>query len=117
MSEFRSKLIRLAAETPKGPDRTALLDMLGPTKVAAFSWGGTAPEHQVEKLRRELEKHTRGAGKVIYIRADDLTRSTGWTAVFDTEYAALKAYYTYRGSRGVRFGRSTNLGGWYMAVD
>ena len=107
----RKALIRLASTMEKGsPERRVIL--------AAFTHSGTAPEDQAEDLRRELDKRVRGAGKVIHIQMDDVMTSDGsWTAVFDTEYAALKAYYVYRRSPGVRFGEARNLGGWYVSVD
>ncbi len=107
----RKRLIKMASTLPAGSEeRRAIL--------AAFAHSGTAPENQAEDLRRELDKRVRGAGKVIHIQmADVMTGDGSWRAVLDTEYAALKAYYVYRRSPGVRFGESRNLGGWYIAVD
>ncbi len=71
------------------------------------------------KLHSELTRVVGDAGKIIYVRADDFITppwsGKSWTVVFDTEYAALKSYYAYRGS-DVHFGRSENFGGWYITV-
>ncbi len=66
------------------------------------------------KLTAELNKIVHGAGKVTHVVTEG--PGTGWTVVFDTEYAALKAYYQYRHSKPT-FGKSTNLNGWYIHVD
>jgi hypothetical protein len=106
---LRSKAIRVAASLPKGSaGRKALLDVLASDRAA---------RNPADVLRAELEKHIRGLGKVLDIRADDIIRGGGWLAVFDTECAALKAHYVYRGSPGLRLGKSNNPRGWYVAVD
>ena len=68
-----------------------------------------------EKLAAELTKIIGDAGKVIWA---DL-RTSDWTVVLDTEYAALKAFYAYRKS-DVSFGKATGPltdgKGWYITV-
>lgn len=66
-----------------------------------------------KRLEQELDKIVRGAGKVTDVLTDG--PGTGWTVVFDTEYAALKAYYHYRYSKGIHLGKS-QTGGWFISV-
>lgn len=68
-----------------------------------------------EKLATELTKIIGDAGKVIYAKM----WASDWTVIFDTEYAALKAFYAYRKS-DVSFGKAegpaTGGKGWYITV-
>lgn len=69
-------------------------------------------EHKEKRLQAELEKHARGAGKVKSVQ----WRGSGsWAAVFDTEYAALKVYYKYKDTPGVRLGKAGG-GGWHVSI-
>lgn len=68
------------------------------------------------KLTQELNRVVRGAGVVIHVEGYEEAKGGGWIGVFDTEYAALKAHYAYRGSPGLKFGRSPTYGGWYVSV-
>jgi hypothetical protein len=111
---LRKNLIRLAATMPKeSSERKALLDVL----AADIEYAGSATEQQKGRLVAEMEKHIRGAGKIIYVRMTDPTKDGSyWSVVFDTEYAALKAYYVYRNSPKIRFGKSPNMNGWFISV-
>ncbi len=105
---FKKALIRLAHEHPE--IREHILPLL---KTAAGIGDEEADlARKEERLTKELNKHVRGAGKVIEAqwRGD-----RSWLVVFDTEYAALKAYYIYRGAPKVRFGKS-GTGDWYIST-
>jgi hypothetical protein len=67
------------------------------------------------RLKAEIEGHIGAAGKVI--EAIYGGPGVGWTVVLDTEYAALKVFYAYRRTKGLRLGESRNLGGWFVSVD
>jgi hypothetical protein len=71
-------------------------------------------ERLAAKLKQELTKIIGERGNVIHVATEGLGH--GWCVVFDTEYAALKAYHTYRHSKDVQFGESKNLNGWYISV-
>jgi hypothetical protein len=64
------------------------------------------------KLKREMEKLAKGAGKVVLAKY----RGGGdWQVVFDTEYAALKVHYAHRKDPKIRMGKSPNIGGYYVS--
>lgn len=58
--------------------------------------------HLSERLKDEMEKVVRGAGKVLEAVAYAPAKGGGMTVLFDTEYAALKAYYFFRSNNNVR---------------
>jgi hypothetical protein len=64
------------------------------------------------RLEQEMNKIVRGAGKVTEVQTEG--PGSGWLVVFDTEYAALKAYYHYRHNKP-NFGKA-NGGGWFVSV-
>lgn len=72
-------------------------------------------ERLAAKLTRVMNQVVGDRGKVIYVVTEGL--GTGWIVVFDTEHAALKAYHAYRYAKGVRFGESKKVNGWFIAVD
>jgi hypothetical protein len=80
---------------------------------------GAADEHEAQaerfrvRVERELNKIVQGAGKVIHVQSEG--PGSGWLVVFDTEYAALKAYYHYRRSEP-NFGKAST-GGWYVSIN
>ena len=69
------------------------------------------------KLTAELNKIVKGAGVVIEVHGFEEAKGGGWSAVFDTEYAALKAFYAYRNAKpnAPTFGKAAN-GGWYLSL-
>lgn len=69
-----------------------------------------------KRLRHEMNKHVEGAGSCMLAEVYEDAKGGGWYALFDCEYAALRAFYVYRGSPGVRFGFSTNLDHWYVST-
>jgi hypothetical protein len=72
-------------------------------------------ERLAAKLTQELNRIVGDRGKVIHVVTEGLGH--GWCVVFDTEHAALKAYHTYRYSKGITFGESKNLNGWYISTE
>ena len=70
-------------------------------------------EGLAKRLEHEMNKIVRGAGKVTDVQTEG--PGSGWLVVFDTEYAALKAYYHYRHNKP-NFGKA-NGGGWYVSVN
>lgn len=98
---------------PKGSvERKDLLNLV----ATEIEFAGTATPDQQDRFAAEFNKIVKGAGRLLFLRLDDPTKSNGWQAVFDTEFAALRVYYTYRLSRGVKLGRALNMGGWYVSM-
>jgi len=67
-----------------------------------------------ERLRDQMQRTVGDAGSVVHAEMYEEAKGGGWAVVFDTEYAALKAFYKYRGAPGLRFGRSPQ--GWYIST-
>lgn len=113
--DLRPQIVHLAASFPKGStDRTALLRVL---KASEVEFGGTASDRQHERFARDLSGVAGDAGKLTYLRVDDPRSGTGWTAIFDTEFAALRVYYRWRKINGVNLGKAmTPGGGWFVSV-
>ena len=84
--------------------------------LAGGSTRSRDPNRADERLRKEMQQHAGGAGKVIHAEMYEPAKGGGWVAVFDTEYAALKVHYKYRGSPGVRLGRSPTYDGWFVST-
>ena len=63
------------------------------------------------RIGAEMKRIIGSAGKVIDISTQGV--GTGFAVVFNTEYAALKAYYAYRHSNP-SFGQTS--GGWYISL-
>jgi hypothetical protein len=61
-----------------------------------------------------MQRIVGNAGNVVHAEMYEEAKGGGWAVVFDTEYAALKAFYKYRGSPGLRFGKSPQ--GWYIST-
>jgi len=68
------------------------------------------------RLEQEMNKIVGTAGKVTYVQTEG--PGSGWQVVFDTEYAALKAYYHYRHSQP-HFGKASAGvgGGWFVSTN
>ena len=62
-----------------------------------------------ERLRQEMNRHVKGRGTCVETEVYEEAKGGGWVAYFDGEYPALRAFYVYRGSPGVRFGFSENM--------
>ena len=67
------------------------------------------PTRQDLRLVQEIQKHIKGVGKVIYVDY----RGPDWSVLVDTEYAALKVFYVYRGSVEVKKANGA-MGGWLI---
>lgn len=67
-----------------------------------------------ERLRREMEKHARGAGHVLDAVMYEPAKGGGWAVLFDTEYAALKVHYKYLGNPTLRLGKTPR--GWVVST-
>lgn len=65
------------------------------------------------RIEKELNRIVSPAGKVTHVQSEG--PGSGWLVVFDTEYAALKAYYHYRHSNP-NFGKAST-GGWFMSIN
>jgi len=79
----------------------AFEDVLMRQRVAAFHTDDDTDGLNLAilpRLRSELERIIRGAGQIVDLVAYAQAKGGGWTAVLDTEYAALKLYYVYRRS-------------------
>ena len=61
------------------------------SRLAEDTSGPLTRENQ--KLLNVVEEYSRGAGKVLDVEYNGTGH--GWSATFDTEYAALKVYYQY----------------------
>lgn len=83
-----------------------MLDMNSPEMLARLA----------ERLTAQVTRLIGDAGKVLDAIAYEEAKGGGWAVILDTEYAALKTYYAFRNSPGVRFGESTNMGGWFVSV-
>ena len=57
---------------------------------------GFRPEFE-RRLAREVSQIIRGAGDLIEVRAYAMSKGGGWSAVLDTEYAALRLLKHYYG--------------------
>ena len=85
-----------------------------------YSYSRTSSDPQAdadrltERLRKEMERLVQGAGHVVDAQAYEPAKGGGWIVVFDTEYAALKVYYTYRKSSGVKLDKSSK--GWSVST-
>jgi hypothetical protein len=119
--ELRSELERvLTLCRQPNPSRTvvaaelrALADRLAELRAASDL---DSPETLIrfkKRLTDEMNKYVHGAGHVVDVQTEG--PGSGWTVVFDTEYAALKAFYIYRKSNP-NFGKSSSFGGWYISV-
>lgn len=82
-------------------------------KKTAAEYRGDASEHEFERLEKEVEKHIRGTGRITFIRWDGVG-DDHWTVVLDTEYAALKLWYTYRHSNPPPISKGPK--GWVVAI-
>ena len=82
-------------------------------KKTAAEYRGDASEHEFEGLEKEVEKHVRGTGRITFIRWDGVG-DDHWTVVLDTEYAALKLWYTYRHSNPPPISKGPK--GWVVAI-
>jgi hypothetical protein len=107
--ELRTELQRLVAYCQtEQPSRECLASEIRQLadRIAEDPSGPLSRENQ--RLLDEIEKHIGGAGKVLDVHY----RGPGWTVVFDTEYAALKAFHAY--ARGGRFKieKAPGLNGW-----
>lgn len=111
--DLRSKLIRLATTMPKkSSERTALLKVL----ASEVEFAGSAPENYKKRFADDLSKIAGNAGRLTYLRFDDPRAGGGWTAIFDTEFAALRVYYEWRKVNGINLGKAvTPGGGWYVS--
>lgn len=69
-----------------------------------------------ERLQKEMNRHVEGRGLCVETEVYEDAKGGGWVAFFDGEYAALRAFYVYRESPGVRFGFSENMRHWYVSV-
>lgn len=68
------------------------------------------PTREDMRLAKEIESHIKGVGEVIYAEY----RGPDWSALVDTEFAALRVYYAYRGS--VRIEKAGGrMGGWLIS--
>jgi len=72
---------------------------------------------QETRLRRHLQSLVKSAGRVTEVIIYEPAKGGGWSAIFDTEYAALKAFYAYRLTKGISFGESPNCGGWHVSYQ
>jgi hypothetical protein len=72
--------------------------------------------HGSGRLQKEMQRRVGDAGRVVHAEMYEEAKGGGWAVVFDTEYAALKAYYAYRSSPGVGFGKSPTYSGWYVST-
>ena len=79
----------------------------------ATEYMGAASEHEFKRLEKEVELHIRGAGQIKFIRWDGIG-DDHWTVVLDTEYAALKLWYTYRHSNPPPISKGPK--GWVVAI-
>ena len=75
-----------------------------------------AANRKNKRLRCEMNKHVAGRGSCVLAEVYEEAKGGGWFAVFDCEHAALRAYYVYRGSPGVRLGYSKTYEGHYISV-
>lgn len=48
------------------------------------------------RFKNDLARIVGGAGEVVHAEMYEPEKGGGWGALFTTEYAALKVYYTYR---------------------
>lgn len=69
-----------------------------------------------KRLRREMNRHVEGCGTCVVAELYEEAKGGGWLALFDCEFAALKAFYVYRNTPGVNLTFSTNLGHWAVTV-
>lgn len=67
---------------------------------------------KVKRLRKTMTPIIGNTGKVLYVDIDDNNK---WLVVFDTKYAALEAFYKYRGTPGLVLDQSVKPRGWYIA--
>lgn len=59
-------------------------------------------------LVKQLNTIIGATGQVVDARMTDPMVDGSWTAVFDTEYAALKAWQAYHNTPGVYFAKHVN---------
>jgi hypothetical protein len=79
-------------DTPGGKEAARVADSRDDTDVDGFNLA------ILPRLRTEVERIIRGAGKIVDLVAYAEAKGGGWSAVLDTEYAGLKLYYVYRRS-------------------
>jgi hypothetical protein len=70
-------------------------------------------ERFAKRLTKDMNALVAGAGKVVYAVAYEPAKGGGWAVIFDTEYAALKAFYAWRNFANVHFGKGSR--GWYVS--
>lgn len=79
------------------------------------------------KLTSALATIVGTAGQVLTATGHEAAKGGGWTATFDTEYAALKVYYTYTRAahsdgnaaplpHTVNMGKAMGSRGWYVGM-
>lgn len=72
------------------------------------------------RLRPHMAEIVKGAGSVLDVVAYAEAKGGGFSVSFDTEYAALKAFYYYRHRDGVRLHKSPSRVGrdaqWVLSV-
>ncbi len=73
--------------------------------IESLSTEDGVPSPAEVRLIKQIESEIKGIGKVLVVDwQNPLIHGSGWSILVDTEYAALKLYWVYRGAVRIRRG-------------